>query len=106
MAVPDRSCQAFRIRVRAATLADERGTVRHSNNGEEQDYPFVGNYSKRLEHDSVGDVVPASYQSLLHALETRDPADFEAIDLGPAERSSSTRRRGWRSRWRGRTPTP
>jgi hypothetical protein len=83
VAVPDRSCQAFRIRVRAATLADERATVHHSNNGEEQDYPFVGNYSKGLEHDSLGDVVPASYQSLLHALETRDPADFEAIDLGP-----------------------
>lgn len=83
VAVPDRSCEAFRIRVRAATLADDRGTVHHSNNGEEQDYPFVGNYSKGLEHDSVGDVVPASYQSLLHALQTRDPAAFEAIDLGP-----------------------
>jgi hypothetical protein len=83
VAIPDRSCQAFRIRVRAATLADDRGTVPHSNNGEEQDYPYIANYSKGLQHDAVGDVVPASYQSLLAALESREPAAFEAILLGP-----------------------
>jgi hypothetical protein len=83
VAIPDRSCQAFRIRVRAATLADDRGTVPHSNNGEELAYPYIANYSKGLQHDANGDVVPASYQSLLNALSSREPAAFEAILLGP-----------------------
>ncbi|HEX7239009.1 MAG TPA: vanadium-dependent haloperoxidase, partial [Longimicrobiaceae bacterium] len=83
VAVPDRSCEAFRIRVRAATLADNRGTVPHSNNGEECDYPYVANFSKGLEHDGNGDVIPSSYQSLLSAAQQRTPAAFEAIQLGP-----------------------
>ncbi len=80
--VPDRGCRAFRLRVRAASLADDRARAIHANNGEEQDYPYVANFSKGLQHDAVGDVIPASYQSLLDALESRDPADFEAILLG------------------------
>ena len=81
--LPDRSCEAFRIRVRAATLADQRPRPAHQNNGEERDYPYVANFSKGLQHDAVGDVVPTSYKSLLNALTTRNPADFEAIILGP-----------------------
>ncbi|MBV9772462.1 MAG: vanadium-dependent haloperoxidase [Gemmatimonadetes bacterium] len=67
----------------AADIALHRPHPRHRNNGEERDYPYVANFSKGLQHDAVGDVVPASYQSLLTALRTRDPADFEAIQLGP-----------------------
>jgi hypothetical protein len=80
--IPDRSAQAFDIRVKAAQIARDRGVPRHVNNGEECDYPFVANYSKGLRHDGLGDVDPASYQTLLTALTTRNPADFEAIDLG------------------------
>ncbi|HEY0035991.1 MAG TPA: vanadium-dependent haloperoxidase [Longimicrobium sp.] len=83
VAIPDRTAQAFDIRVQAAQIARDRGQPQHVNNGEECDYPFVANYSKGLQHDSLGDVIPASYQSLLHALNTRNPADFEAILLGP-----------------------
>ncbi|CAA9340754.1 MAG: Vanadium haloperoxidase [uncultured Gemmatimonadetes bacterium] len=83
VAIPDRTAQAFDIRVKAAQIARDRGQPQHVNNGEECDYPFVANYSKGLRHDSLGDVDPASYQSLLHALNTRNPADFEAIILGP-----------------------
>lgn len=81
--LPDRRQQAFGMRVQAATLARNRPHPAHLNNGEECDYPFVANYSKALQHDAVGDVVPASYESLLTALRTRAPADFETILLGP-----------------------
>jgi len=83
IAIPDRSMEAFNLRVHAATIARDRGQVVHRNNREECDYPYVASYSKGLQHDGIGDVVPASYQSLLHALATRVPADFEAIQLGP-----------------------
>ena len=81
--VPDRRQQAFDTRVQAASIALNRPHPTHVNNGEECDYPYVANYSKALQHDGNGDVLPASYQSLLHALATRNPADFEAILLGP-----------------------
>jgi hypothetical protein len=74
---------AFEVRLRAAEIARHRPHPLHCNNGEEKAYPYVANFSKGLQHDAVGDVVPASYQSLLNALESRDPADFEAILLGP-----------------------
>ncbi|HEX8433023.1 MAG TPA: vanadium-dependent haloperoxidase [Longimicrobium sp.] len=80
--IPDRSQAAFDIRVRAAQIARDRGVKQHVNNGEECDYPFVANFSKGLRHDPLGDPDPASYQTLLTALTTRNPADFEAIDLG------------------------
>jgi hypothetical protein len=41
----------------------------------------VGNFSKSLKHDSLGDPDPASYLTLLRALESRDPQDFEEIQL-------------------------
>ncbi|HYW09015.1 MAG TPA: vanadium-dependent haloperoxidase [Longimicrobium sp.] len=84
--IPDRSARAFDIRVRAAQVARDRGVRQHVNNGEECDYPFAANYSKGLRHDGLGDVDPASYQTLLTALTTRNPADFEAIDLGGQKR--------------------
>ncbi|HEX6041801.1 vanadium-dependent haloperoxidase, partial [Longimicrobium sp.] len=81
--VPDRRSAAYNVRVQAAQIALNRGQPWHLDNREETDYPFVANFSKGLPHDAAGDVDPAAYQSLLHALNTRDPADFEAIQLGP-----------------------
>ncbi|MEW5931313.1 MAG: vanadium-dependent haloperoxidase [Gemmatimonadota bacterium] len=80
---PSRRDAAFGVRLKAAEVARHRPHPLHCNNGEERDYPYVANYSKGLQHDALGDVAPASYQSLLNALATRDPADFEAILLGP-----------------------
>ncbi|HEX8276282.1 MAG TPA: vanadium-dependent haloperoxidase [Longimicrobiaceae bacterium] len=83
---PSRRDAAFGVRLRAAEIARHRPHPQHCSNGEEgadPARPYVANFSKGLQHDSVGDVVPASYQSLLNALATRDPADFEAILLGP-----------------------
>lgn len=107
--IPGRSGNAFDVRVKAAQIARDRGQPQHANNGEECDYPFVANYSKGLLHDDFGDVVPASYNSLLHALTTREPTTSRTSSWGTTRRtrrSSPTRRQGWPSTWRGRTRTP
>jgi len=40
----------------------------------------IGNFSKGLPHDDLGDVIPAAYDSLLQ-LASGDPDDFERIPL-------------------------
>jgi hypothetical protein len=81
--VPNRRDLARAKRVQAADIAFNRPHPAHLNNCEEASYFYVGNYSKGLQHDALGDVVPASYQSLLNALAAKTPASFEAILLGP-----------------------
>ena len=81
----ERRLAALGIRQQAAEIAAERPHPVDDNNGDEVNYPtrpFVGNYSKGLEHDSAGDPDPESYATLLRALQSRDPADFEQIRLG------------------------
>lgn len=78
-----RANAAEKIRI-AAAQAEKHVIPDHPTNGDEARYPgeFWGNYSKGLQHDFRGDVVPASYESMLNALKSGIPADFEAIDLG------------------------
>ena len=79
----ERAEQAFQIR-RTAALAERNVPIpRHSTNGDEQLYPNkIGNYSKGLRHNSIGEVDPAAYASLLTAISSGDPTDFDAIALG------------------------
>lgn len=79
----DRLGQSFRLK-REAALADlEAGLPRHPNNGDERLYPnFIGNFSKGLPHDSLGEVNRHAYAGLLQALLSGNPADFEDITLG------------------------
>jgi hypothetical protein len=82
--VEERRLSARDVRVEAAQLAAERRHDEHANNNDEVNYPdtsFLGNFSKSLKHSSVGDPEPVSYGSLLRALESRDPQDFEEIIL-------------------------
>ncbi|AKJ07825.1 hypothetical protein ATI61_107273 [Archangium gephyra] len=82
----ERRLSALATREKAARLAAERPHPEHFNNNDEVNYPdrpFIGNFSKGLKHDTVGDPDPISYGSLLRALESRDPGDFEEI-LQPA----------------------
>jgi hypothetical protein len=52
-------------------------------NGDEQRYPaYLGNYHKALPHNSSGEVEADAYGRMLTALQSGDPADFEAIPLG------------------------
>ncbi|HEX8702097.1 MAG TPA: vanadium-dependent haloperoxidase [Myxococcaceae bacterium] len=80
--VEERRLSAADVRERAARLAATRPHPEHFNNNDEINYPgyrFIGNYSKGLQHDALGDPDPVSYGSLLRALESRDPGDFEEI---------------------------
>jgi hypothetical protein len=84
--VEERRLGALGTREKAAKLAASRSHPEHANNNDEVNYPgqsFIGNYSKALRHDALGDPEPVSYGSLLRALESRDPGDFEEI-LQPA----------------------
>ena len=87
--VEERRLSAQRVREQAAELAAARPHAAHFNNNDEVSYPgfsFIGNYSKGLRHDTVGDPDPVSYGSLLRALESRDPGDFEELLLGGAKK--------------------
>jgi hypothetical protein len=81
--VEERRLSARDVRVQAAQIAAERRHDEHANNNDEVDPEagLLGNYSKSLRHNSVGDPEPISYASMLRALESRDPADFEEIIL-------------------------
>jgi hypothetical protein len=80
----ERRLSAREVRIKAAREAARRPHPDHFNNNDEVNYtglPFVGNFSKSLKHDSVGDPDPISYGTMLRALQSEDPADFEEIDL-------------------------
>jgi hypothetical protein len=80
----ERRLAALGIRQQGAELAAERPHEIDQNNGDEVLVPgFVGNYSKGLRHDAAGDPEPVSYGTLLRALQSRDPEDFDQIILGP-----------------------
>jgi hypothetical protein len=84
--VEERRLSAKEVREQTAELAAERPHPEHFNNNDEVNYPdlpFIGNYSKALRHDSLGDPEPLSYGTLLRALQSRDPGDFEEL-LRPA----------------------
>ncbi len=81
--VEARRLPAREVRERAAELAARRRHDEHANNNDEVAYSgtLAGSYSKSLKHDSLGDPVASSYASLLRALQSGDPGDFEEIEL-------------------------
>jgi hypothetical protein len=95
--VEERRRSARDIRVEAAELAEARRHDEHLNNNDEVNYPerpLVGNYSKSLKHDALGDPDPASYGTLLRALQSEDPQDFEEIQLAQPAVGAHLRHRG------------
>jgi hypothetical protein len=82
--VEERRLSARDVRVQAAEVAAARAHDENANNNDEANYPgrpFIGNYSKSLKHDALGDPDPITYGTLLRALQSEDPADFEEIQL-------------------------
>lgn len=78
-----RAEESFEIRRDAARRERNLPTPAHPTNGDETRYPNkIGNYSKGLPHNSVGEVDSTAYHSLLHALSTGEPEDFEDIIIG------------------------
>jgi membrane-associated phospholipid phosphatase len=79
----DRINQAYKIRVDAAKAERDGPHDDEQDNGDEDRYHSrIGSYSKGMPHNSSGEVDAAAYASLLNALDSGSPADFEAIILG------------------------
>ncbi len=84
-----RQISSLSIRQKAALIALDRGIIPHICNGEEQDYRdlqgnpnFIANFSKGLVHNYLGEVDQYGYHAFRTALNSGNPADFEAIPLG------------------------
>ena len=74
---------AFQVRVEAAELEKNLSLPDHPCNGDEALYPNkIASYSKGLPHTSLGEVDLDAYHTLLNALSTGQPEDFENISLG------------------------
>ncbi|MGD0567152.1 MAG: vanadium-dependent haloperoxidase [Candidatus Sulfotelmatobacter sp.] len=76
---------AYQARLQTAIQHFNHPLVAQVNNGDESLYAnddYIGNYSKCLQHDAWGDVVPSSYQAFMTACTSGLQSDFEAIPLG------------------------
>lgn len=77
-----RSARAMYMRQQAALYEHGLGFPQHQSNGDETSLPgYIGNYSKGLPHNALGEVDPIAYQAMLRAVTSGNPADFEAIPL-------------------------
>ena len=73
---------AYKIRCDAAIFEKSQPLALHPDNGDEKLFENkIGSYSKGLPHNEVGEVDPNAYRQLLAALESEDPAEFEAIPM-------------------------
>lgn len=79
-----RRSDASQVRKEAAELASLRPHPDHITNGEEERYrrpggklSYIANYSKGLRHNNLGEVVPDAYRTLLRAMYSTDPIQFE-----------------------------
>jgi hypothetical protein len=78
-----RAQESYMTRVAAARTELAVPTPPEITNGDEQRYPNrIGNYSKGLAHNNIGEVTPASYNSLLNAIHGGQAQQFEQIQLG------------------------
>src|SRR3989442_657082 len=85
-----RAVEAFEIRRNAALAEFNAPAALHTNNGDEQRYSNkIGNYSKGLPHNSLGEVELAPYNGYLNAIRSGQPSDFENITLGGIPRLTS-----------------
>lgn len=78
-----RAAKVFQIRTEAARLERLLPLVDHVSNGDEQRYlNRIGNYSKGLPHNNLGEVDPNAYNALLDALSSARTEDFEKLVMG------------------------
>ena len=78
-----RAHQAYLVRHKAALYQRTRPFPNHTTNGDEGRYENrIGNYSKALPHNALGEVDPEAYNALVRAMRGGRAADFAAIPLG------------------------
>jgi hypothetical protein len=79
----DRARDTYETREEAAREESKVPVPRHITNGDEQNYPnFIGNFSKGLPHNSLGEVDRAAYFAFLDAARQGTATAFEKIPLG------------------------
>jgi membrane-associated phospholipid phosphatase len=75
-----RADSAFQVRLNAAKSERNIGTPDHPCNGDESIYPNkIGNYTKGLVHNSIGEVDLDAYEAFIAALTTGKFEDFELL---------------------------
>lgn len=75
--------KAFELRISAAIRDAKLGLAVNAGNGDTNLYPDKGGtYTKALPHDSYGRVEPAAFATLMTALKSGKPSDFEVIMMG------------------------
>ncbi|MCI0482815.1 MAG: vanadium-dependent haloperoxidase, partial [Candidatus Dadabacteria bacterium] len=75
-----RADSAFQVRLNAAKSERDIGIPDHPCNGDESIYPNkIGNYSKGLPHNSIGEVDLDAYEALIAAISTGKFEDFELL---------------------------
>lgn len=80
-----RNVKAFNIRYRTAMDQMNAHLVEHQCNGDESLFPNkIGNFSKGLPHNTLGEVEINSYKSFIKALNSGKVDDFNAIPMGGA----------------------
>ncbi|HEY0782801.1 MAG TPA: phosphoesterase [Thermoanaerobaculia bacterium] len=71
---------AYRIRVEVAEWERSLGLPEHTTNGDEDRFPErIGNFSKTLPHNELGEVDKAAYQQFKDACSSGGYADLEAV---------------------------
>lgn len=79
----ERREEAYHTRKEAAHFQKKIPLPDHPCNDDESVFfNKIGNYSKGLPHNSLGEVDLKAYQIFLHALKTGKPDNFESIPLG------------------------
>src|SRR4029078_8776019 len=74
---------SWQVRKAAADYNRSLPVPDHPDNGDEARYPNkIGSYSKGLPHNRWGEVDLGAYATLINALKSGDPDDFERIQLG------------------------
>src|ERR1700733_11045764 len=78
-----RAFQSFNNRIGDAQSELSIRIPNEVTNGDEQRFPnHIGNYSKGLAHNGIGEVVPSSYASFLRAVNSGRPTLFDQIQMG------------------------
>lgn len=78
-----RQVQALDIRTMAAAYQASQTVPPQTSNGDETNFPnYVGCYTKGLPHNQSGEVDSTAYQTVLRAVSSGLPSDFQNIDRG------------------------
>jgi membrane-associated phospholipid phosphatase len=84
-AANERALDSFQVRLEAARAEAKVPIPAQIPNGDEQTYQnqkYIGNYTKGLPHNTIGEVDPAAYRSLLNAIRAGTFKAFEEVPLG------------------------